>query len=235
MYTYSRCRGLLIHHSIDLFISNHLCHISLLFGDKVFYYKLWFHLNREFYRSILKAYDQNLHSLPQIKEWRGKLIYDCMNAARVIIRRIFKIFIKRLEKKHKLGNIICDLTPLLQEKSMKIEYHGFIIHFKPDWIEYELERAIIIDFKSGYSCNELFMKHKLQILLFAFCFSKYQNVPIDHCEIYYLNYNECEIIEFNNQIMKQVKKKIDLYIKHKYPALISKNKLKSRTFEKSLT
>ncbi len=227
-YTFARCRGILIHESIEIFITNHLPNLPLYFGDNISYYKLWYYLNREFYRGILEVFIQNEEELPQIKEWRGELLYYCMKAAKVLIRRILRLTVKRLEKNHKLENIFDDITPLLQERSMKIKYNGIIIFFKPDWIDYELNRAIITDFKSGEYNKHLSMKHAFQVLLFAFCFSKYQKIPVEQCEIYYLKHNKREIINFNEPMKKLAKYMVNEYIKHHYPQIYSQNRVTSK-------
>ena len=227
-YNFSRCRGILIHDSIEIFIKNHLSNLPLYFGEDIHYYKLWYYLNREFYRASLEAFSQNEESLPQIHEWKGDLLYYCMEAARVLVRRILRLTIRRLVKGHKLENIINDLTPLIQEKSMKINYNGIIIFFKPDWIEYELNRAIITEFKSGVYNNQLLMKNILQVSLFAFCFVKYQKVPVEWCEIYYLKHNKKERIEFDNLMMDYSKYVVDEYIKHHYPQIYSQTRVSSK-------
>ena len=189
---------------------------------------MWYYLNREFYRAILEAFSQNDEELPQIKEWKGDLLYCCIEAARVLIRKILRLAVKRLEKDHKLENIFIDLTPLLQERSMKINYNGIIIFFKPDWIDYELNRAIITEFKSGIYNKQLSMKNALQVLLFAFCFSKYQKISVEQCEIYYLKYNKREIINFNESMMRLAKYMIDEYIKHHHPQIFSQKTIPSK-------
>lgn len=151
-----------------------------------------------------------------------------MKAARVLIRRILRLTRKRLEKDHKLEIILEDLTPLLQEKTMKINYNGIIIFFKPDWIEYELNRAIITEFKSGVYNQQISKKNKLQVLLFAFCFSKYQKIPVEQCEIYYLKCNKREIIVFNEQMIKHAKDMIDKYITYHHPQIYSQKKIPSK-------
>jgi len=234
-YTFARCRGILIHESIEIFIRNHLSNLPLYFGENVSYFKLWYYLNREFYRAILEAFSQNEEELPQIKEWEGRLLYYCMKAARVLIRRILRLIVKRLEKDHKLENILQDLTPLLQERSMKINYNGVIIFFKPDWIDYELNRAIITDFKSGKYNKQLSMKNKLQVLLFAFCFSKYQKIPVEWCEIYYLKHNKKEIIKINDPMMKLAKHAVDEYIKHHHPQIYSQRRVSAINLSKLIS
>lgn len=151
-----------------------------------------------------------------------------MKAARVLIRRILRLTRKRLEKDHKLEIILEDLTPLLQEKTMKINYNGIIIFFKPDWIEYELNRAIITEFKSGVYNQQISKKNKLQVLLFAFCFSKYQKIPVEQCEIYYLKCNKREIIVFNELMMKHAKDMIDKYISYHHHQIYSQKKSPSK-------
>ena len=155
-----------------------------------------------------------------------------MKAARVLIRRILRLTVKRLEKDHKLENIFEDLTPLLQERSMRINYNGIIIFFKPDWIDYELNRAIITDFKSGIYNKQLAMKHVLQVLLFAFCFSNYQKIPVEWCEIYYLKHNKKEIIKFNDPMKKFAKFVVDKYIKHHHPQIYSQKRVISKNLSK---
>ena len=151
-----------------------------------------------------------------------------MKAARVLIRRILRLVIKRLEKDHKLENILEDLTPLLQERTMKINYNGIIIFFKPDWIEYELNRAIITEFKSGVYNQQISKKNKLQVVLFAFCFSKYQKIAVEQCEIYYLKYNKREIVIFNEQMMKHAKDMIDEYIEYHHSQIYSQKRIPSK-------
>jgi len=155
-----------------------------------------------------------------------------MKAARVLIRRILRLAVKRLEKDHKLENILEDLTPLLQERSMKIYYNGVTIFFKPDWIDYQLNRATIADFKSGIYNKQLSLKNMLQVLLFAFCFSKYQKIPVEWCEIYYLNHNKKEIIKFDTPMMKLAKYSVDEYIKHHHPHLNLQKNVSSKSLIK---
>ena len=231
-YTFARCRGILIHESIEIFVKNHLSNLPLYFGEDVSYYKLWFYLNRKFYRAILEAFSQNENNLPQIYEWKGDLLYYCMKAARVLIRRILRLTIRRLEKGHKLENILDDLTPLIQEKSMKINYNGVIIFFKPDWIEYELNRAIITEFKSGKFNSQLSQKNILQVLVFAFCFTKYQKIPVEWCEVYYLKQGIKEIIKFNDSMMKLARYVVDEYIKHHHPQIYSKIRISSKNLSR---
>jgi len=151
-----------------------------------------------------------------------------MKAARLLIRRILRLTIIRLEKEHKLENILEDLTPLLQERTMKINYNGITIFFKPDWIEYELNRAIITEFKSGVYNQQISKKNKLQVLIFAFCFSKYQKIPVEQCEIYYLKSNKREIVIFNEKMIKDTKDKIDEYIEHHHPQIYSQKRIQSK-------
>ena len=231
-YTFARCRGILIHESIEVFIKNHFSNLPFYFGDNISYYKLWYYLNREFYRAILEAFSQNEEDLPQIKEWKGELLYYCMRAARVLIRRILRLAVKRLEKNHKLENIFDDLTPLLQERSMKINYNGIMIFFKPDWIDYELNKAIITEFKSGEYNKQLSLKNILQVLLFAFCFSMYQKIPVERCEIYYLKYNKKEIIKFNDPMMKLAKYMVGEYIKYHHPQIFLQKRVPSNNLSR---
>lgn len=74
------------------------------------------------------------------------------------------------------------------------------------------------------------MKNSLQVLLFAFCFSLYQKIPVERCEIYYLKYNLKEIIKFNKPMMKIAKCMVDDYIKHHHPQIYSQNKFNLENF-----
>jgi len=151
---------------------------------------------------------------PQVEVWYPFLLDEGMKSLDLYLNHVYNSCIDRLMINHELGLILEDLTPMIHERTSGIWYKGYHISFKPDWIVFELNKAVVIEYKTGQHYPWRVEKDRLQVLLFAWLFEKYFNIPVDRCEVYYLDAKKCEVYPFKSSLKQEVQEKVNTYIKH---------------------
>jgi CRISPR/Cas system-associated exonuclease Cas4 (RecB family) len=213
-YTYVRTKGMLVHNTIDSFIETKLPSIPLYFSKDISYYRLWYHLRRSLYLTLLQQIKLMRIMTPQVEVWYPFLLDEGMKSLDLYLNHVYNSCIDRLMINHELELILEDLTPMIHERTSGIWYKGYHISFKPDWIVFELNKAVVIEYKTGQHYPWRVEKDRLQVLLFAWLFEKYFNIPVDRCEVYYLDAKKCEVYPINSTLKKEVQSKVDTFIQH---------------------
>ncbi len=214
-YSYPRVKGMLVHDTIDYFIEHKLPSIHLYFAVEIPLYRLWYLLRRSLYLSLLQKIRDRQRTEPQIKVWYPFLLDESMKSLEIFLNHLFYSCVDRLINQHSLKAILEDLTPLIHEHTHSIIYRGYKIFFKPDWIVFELNKAVVIEYKTGKYYSSRFEKDHFQILLFAWLFEKKFNIIVERCEINYMDVKRTVTIEFSLETRTEVKGKLDAFINSK--------------------
>ena len=214
-YSYARVKGMIVHDTIDFFIEKILPSIHLYFAVDIPLYHLWYLLHRSLYRSLLQKLRDRQITEPQIKDWYPFLLDESMKSLEIFLNHLFYSCVNRLKIKHSLKTILEDLTPLIHEQLFFITYRGYKIFFKPDWIVFELNKAVIIEYKTGKYYSSRFEKDRFQILLFAWLFERKFNIIVERCEINYMDVKRTETIEFISDTQTEVNGKLNTFINSK--------------------